>query len=186
MSEQIKNLLNPGEEILWSGKPEEFTVLDKTHKSAFLRKAIIGGVITLLLCVGYYIAVVGNGEPKWIIFAILVSMYVLIVFGEFSDGSKLRKITYYLTDARLLIENDSVTDIPLDKVKQYRFDTDPDGHEYLIIGECVMKGKIRKMRSFAVTPVLTDSETGVCRRAVLYAVPNTGTLKKQLTARFGK
>ena len=35
-TEEIKKKLEPGEEILWTGKPEEFEFLDVQYKRPFL------------------------------------------------------------------------------------------------------------------------------------------------------
>ena len=57
MDEMLKAGLLPDEKILWRGKAEPFTTLDKTHKKRFIICAGIGLLITALVAVAYFAAV---------------------------------------------------------------------------------------------------------------------------------
>ena len=61
MDEMLKAGLLPDEKILWRGKAEPFTTLDKTHKKRFIICAGIGLLITALVAVAYFAAVARGG-----------------------------------------------------------------------------------------------------------------------------
>ena len=63
MEELLKESLREDEKLLWSGRPEAFETLDKTHKSPFIRSGIITAVVTIALCVAYVILAKANDVP---------------------------------------------------------------------------------------------------------------------------
>ena len=76
MDEMLKTGLLPDEKILWRGKAEPFTTLDKTHKKRFTLFACVCLVITILVAVAYFAAVARGGlqaQPYVILIVLLLS-----------------------------------------------------------------------------------------------------------------
>ena len=47
MDDILQTILHKNEKILWEGKAESFTTLDRTHRSAYLKKLYITLAATL-------------------------------------------------------------------------------------------------------------------------------------------
>lgn len=178
MDEELKKQLEEGESVLWNGAPEKFETMDKTYKPVIVRKGIICAAIAVVITAAYLLAVKGTGNFKLGVEAIVLAACVLAAVSGFSDARKIRKQEYCITDKRLLWKSENVHSIPFSAIKDYRFEKDDDGHTTLLIGEETIKAKKSKWRVSAASPLIINEDSGICERAVFYAIPNAAQFKK--------
>ena len=186
MDEELKHHLDEGEKVLWNGAPEKFETMDKTYKPAIVRKAIICAVIAAALTAAYLLAVKGTGNFKIGVEAIVIAACILAAVSNFTDARKIRKQEYCITDSRLLWKSENVHSIPFNAIKDYSFGKDDDGHTSLLIGEETIKAKKSKWRVLAASPAIVSEDSGICERAVFYAIPNAEQFRKIFEQKLSK
>ena len=182
MEELLKESLREDEKLLWSGRPEAFETLDKTHKSPFIRRGIITAVVTVALCVAYVILVRAKEAPvKPAVLVIVAACGIFIILRGLLDASKIRKRTSYaITDKRLLILTDSAKSVEYSAISAAKLDRDEDGHTSLLCGEDAIKARPWKRRAAVLSGAITNENTGMCERFVLYALPDADKIKEIL------
>lgn len=182
MEELLKESLREDEKLLWSGRPEAFETLDKTHKSPFIRRGIITAVVTVALCVAYVILVRAKEAPvKPAVLIIVVACGVFIIVRGLLDASKIRKRTSYaITDKRLIILTDSAKSVEYSAISAAKLDRDEDGHTSLLCGEDAIKARPWKRRAAVLSGAITNENTGMCERFVMYALPDAEKIKEIL------
>ena len=181
MDEMLKTGLLPDEKILWRGKAEPFTTLDKTHKKRFIICAGIGLLITVLVAVAYF-AAVARGGLKAKPFVLLLCG--IPAFNMLGDASKLKKMEYVVTDQRLIILRDSLRPMPFKAIQEAGFRTDDDGHVSLLCGKDALKAKADKWREICVVGQSAADGSDVCTRFVFYAPADLKGLKAALKDRL--
>ena len=187
MEEDIKEVLEEGEKILWNGGPEAFTVLDKTNKKPFMIKLVLTALVCIALIVAYVTSInSGGGDFKPLLIVIIVAIGILVVSSTYIDARNVRKQKYYLTDKNIIKISDSAQKVPLDKIGNYRFRADADGHTSLLIGENTVNSKMKKWRTLAVKPVSFDDKGGKCDLAVFYAIPSVNQFQRLLDEKLGR
>ena len=176
MEEILNSSLNSGEEILWRSHPEDFEILDQTHRSAFLRKAVIGAAIAL-----GFIAILlftGNLVPKsWILIVIATLLCAIPAINVYNDGSKLRKSEYIATSERLIVLRDAVRSAEYSKILSGGFLKDSDGHTSLLIGREALKAKPTKWREIAVVGMGSQENAEEVARFCFYALQDIEPIK---------
>ena len=182
MEELLKESLREEEKLLWSGRPEPFEPLDKTHKSPFIRSGIITALVTIAICVAYVILTGINNAPlKPAVLVIVAACGIFIILRGLLDASKIRKRALYaITDKRLLILTDSAKSVEYSAISAAKLDRDEDGHTSLLCGEDAIKAKPWKRRAATLSGAITDDNTGMCERFVMYALPDADKVKETL------
>lgn len=182
MEELLKESLREDEKLLWSGRPEAFETLDKTHKSPFIRSGSITAVVTIVLCVAYVILAKSKGAPlKPSVLVVMAACGVFIILHGLFDASKIRKrAAYVITDKRLLILTDSARAVEYSSINVAKLDRDEDGHTSLLCGKDAIKMKPWKRRGAVLSGAITDDDTGMCQRFVMYALPDADKIKEIL------
>lgn len=182
MEELLKESLREDEKLLWSGRPEAFETLDKTHKSPFIRRGIITAVVTVALCVAYVILVRAKEAPvKPAVLVIVAACGIFIILRGLLDASKIRKrACYAITDKRLIILTDSAKSVEYSAINVAKLDRDEDGHTSLLCGRDAIKMKPWKRRVAVLSGAITDADTGQCDRFVMYALPDADKVKEIL------
>lgn len=178
LNEMLKAALEKDEQILWQGKAEPFETLDNTHRKSFTIKATVGGLIALFVSVLYVLASKGIGIKPFV-FVLVFLLCGIPASNVLGDASKLRKITYYATDRRLIILRDSVRDMRYSSIHEACFKTDSDGHVSLLCGEEAIKMKPEKWRETAIVGQ-GATEGPECIRFVFYAPTDPEALKAVL------
>lgn len=182
MEELLKESLSEEETLLWSGRPEPFETLDKTHKKPFIRSAIITALITLAICAAYVILIIiENTQLKPGVLVVVAACGVFLILRSLLDASKIRKqVQYAITDKRLIVLADSAKSVEYSAVSAAKLDKDGDGHVSLLCGEDAIKAKPWKRRALVLTGAVTNDTTGVCESFVMYALPETDKVKEIL------
>ena len=172
MEELLKESLREEETLLWSGRPEAFETLDKTHKIPFIRKGIIAALVTIAICAAYVIfAQIKNVPLKPAVPVIVAACGIFVILRGLIDASKLRKrVLYAITDKR--VEYSAISAAKLDR--------DEDGHVSLLCGEDAIKAKPWKRRVMALAGTVTNDTTGMCESFAFYAIPDADKVKEIL------
>ena len=94
------------------------------------------------------------------------------LFGEFMDANKLRnKSLYALTDQRMIaVMGMSVEAVDYERLSDYEFVTDEDGHTSLLCGERAREVKPYGRRSATVCGAQNNAETGECHGFAMYGI----------------
>lgn len=180
MNERIKDYIGHGEEILWSGRSENFEAMDKTHKNYYLRRGIIIAVIALALIALYIPTAISTGAGiKVGVILVLLAVGIYAVISPVLDVKKLRKTEYVLTNEKLIIVSPSdVRSVALSSIPTAKLAKDEDGHTSLLCGPDADKLAACKRRVATLTGALLDQDSSMCDRFVLYAVNDVAGLKK--------
>lgn len=179
MQEEIRAALEEGEELLWSGRPEEFVTKDRTYGRAIIRNVIIKAVISAAVITGYIALALSRGvEVKTILVILLVLGAAALVYGDFRTANILRKkVCYAVTDRRLILLASELKGISYDRIKTARFAKDEDGHVTLLCGKDAVASSPVKWRGYASSTIRTDAETGECEFLAFYALPEAEKVK---------
>lgn len=182
MEELLKESLREEETLLWSGRPEAFETLDKTHKVPFIRKGIIAALVTIAICAAYVIfAQIKNVPLKPAVLVIVAACGIFVILRGLIDASKLRKrVLYAITDKRLIIQTDSEKSVEYSAISAAKLDRDEDGHVSLLCGEDAIKAKPWKRRVMALAGTVTNDTTGMCESFAFYAIPDADKVKEIL------
>ena len=181
MEKSLKDELRIGENVLWSAQPETFETLDVTHKKAFITKTVLVCGIAVLLSIIYVVFALNKGIPvKYALVALLIAGAVIASLNSLSDGKKLRKCTYVITDQRLLTVGYQVRSVEYSSIKEAVFKADDDGHMSLLCGKKAIASKPQLWRMFALSSAHMEEATGLCELFVFYAVPDAERVKKIL------
>lgn len=173
MEEKLKAKLKDDETLLWTAKPEAFETLDSTHKKHFVMKGILLSVIFLALIAIYIRAALSTHSTIQIpVILIGLAAYAYGLFGEFMDANKLRnKSLYALTDQRMIaVMGMSVEAVDYERLSDYEFVTDEDGHTSLLCGERAREVKPYSRRSATVCGAQNNAETGECHGFAMYGI----------------
>ena len=185
MDEILKAGLLPDEKILWRGKAEPFTTLDKTHKKRFTIVACIGLLITVLVAIAYFAAVARGGVfAKPYVLLIVLLLCGIPAFNMLGDASKLRKMEYVVTDQRLIVLRDSLRPMAYSAIREAGFGTDADGHVSLLCGKEALKAKPNKWREICVVGQNASEGNDECKRFVFYAPDDLNGLKTALKGKL--
>ena len=178
MEDLLKNALDENETLLWSGRPENFEVFDKTNKKCFVKKAVIAAIVSVLLIGAYALMSVPNGNFKFIIVVIILVFAGYSPLNVLMDANKLKKkIGYAITDKRLLTVLDSAKGIPYSAIDCAALRTDEDGHVTLLCGPDALNSKPGDWRAFTVIGAYMDDSGEKCDRYAMYALPDAERVK---------
>ena len=180
--DKIKEELLQGEELLWSGVSESFETLDKTNKSACIRKAIIIFSVVAALCIFYIVYAGSKGidlKPGLII--IVMALALVASFNFYAQANKLRRGVYAITDQRIISIIDTPKSVELSRIKYIQMKTDEDGHVSILCGKQVIESKSHQWRALALLDPSIEAETGICERFVIYAISDAETVKRVLS-----
>lgn len=181
MDEILKSALKDDEKLLWTGKPESFETLDKTHRPGFKKKIIISAVIAVVLSVIYALIVAKSNNFKISIVLVIIVFAAYVPLTVLLDANKLKKkISYAITDKRLITVLDSAKGLDYSAVKTAAFKTDADGHTTLLCGPDALAQSPDKWRAQAVIGACMDESAVVCERYAMYALPDADKVRKIL------
>lgn len=179
MDEKLKEALRENEKLLWTGKTEACELMDKTNKPSFIKKCIIALSVAVALTVGYLLV----AEAQHVKVALIVVFFLaagIAPFNTVSDGMKVRKLSYAVTDQRLMQIGESIKSVEYSAVPACTFKTDDDGHTTLLVGTDAMKEPSHKWRALSVIGTRMDENGTLCESFAMYNIPDADKLKKIL------
>ena len=188
MEQKLQEILEEGEQLLWSGVPEQFEMMNATYKTFLVRKILLIAVGIVGLSGWYISAAIANGvkiQPVAIIVCALPFLYS--IYSDFADVKKLQnKILYGMTDRRMITVGNGVSSVPYEKVDCWKLDADADGMVSLVCGMDAVKGKAHTRRSAAVCGARTNIDTDLCESYVMYGITKDAkAVEKIISARVG-
>jgi len=165
--------LEQGETILWNGKPEEFTVLDATHKKYFIIKLVLSIIIFTVMITGHVLLSLKYGFalqlPIIIMLAVLAAILTFLSTSLFIKAKKVKKtVSYIITNKRLIVKQAAEKSVLLSAIKEVRFYTDEAGHTSLLCGNKGIKIKGNKIRTSTLANVNGHHD---CESFAMYALP---------------
>ena len=160
----LRGILRDGEQVLWSGRTEAFSLLAYDSKKQILGKWI-GTAAAAVVILALYIRNAGNG--KGVIAAVLAVAALLLVSPFVEQRSVLRQ-NYWITDQRvILISGDqTVYYMELDGIDEFRTVTGKTEYGSLVLGSCVFEDIRRQLRWRACHPKM-DSQSGTTSGAAM-------------------
>ena len=161
-----------GEKLLWHGTTENYEALDAAHKRTIILKLIISCVIGLGLCIGY-VAAAGAGNVKPLIIVIVLLICGSVPIGEMNDARNLHKVSYGLTDRRMIVLLDSPKAVEYSRVT-----------EAVLCGRDAVKSKSSKWRLFTISGPIMDEQGETCERFALYALNDVSGARKVLSEKL--
>ena len=173
METLLQSKLKPEENLLWTGLPEAFETLDKTHKSAYIRKCVIVLAVAAAVILWYINFAASRGHAiSAVVIVLVLAIAAFGVVSDLLDANKLRKKTMYaLTDMRLIaVVGGNVEGVEYGNIDQYDFAEDEDGHVSLLCGEMALEEGNRLRRTATVRGVCNHADTGRCRSFAMYAL----------------
>jgi len=182
MEKILKEELAADEKILWQAKPENFETLDVTHKKNFIVKAALIIGVVALLCVLYLVFAANKGiEVKYGLIVIILALAVFASINGIFDAKKLKKVSYVITDKRLILVDEVCKSAEFNLFKEAEFRVDADGHTSLLCGKRALESKPFHWRMLTVGGPHIEVETGLCDSFVFYAIPEADKVKKILS-----
>jgi len=172
MEEKIKAVLDAGETLLWTGSPEKFTALDRSNKRPLITNILVKAIVSAAIIVFFAISTARTTGVNPLLLIALLAAAALIIASPFFSVNKLRsKVTYALTDRRLISCTPEFHAVPLEGIREAVLRSDEDGHRTLLCGPEAVKLEPAKWRKYAVAVPMTENGAGVCTRMVWYALP---------------
>lgn len=180
-TEEIKKKLEPGEEILWTGKPEEFEFLDVQYKRPFFIKIAICSVLDILLIALYStMALKSGGKINVLILAVINAIFIAIVLSSLVDAKKIRNSFYCITNKRILQMTDTIKETRYENITDYGIKKDAAGMSSILVGKKALRTPAKLWRSLSVAPVLMELGTTEIRSSIIYGIPEEGKIAEIL------
>lgn len=181
MNDKIKEELQQGEKLLWTGKTEAFEILDTTYKKHIIQKAVLIIGIVAVLCIVYVLYASSNAiEIKYALIWIALICALMGAVSSFTEGKKLKQASYAITDRRIISFIGVPKSLEFSHINCVDFKTDSDGHTSVLFGNTAIKAKAHQRRTLALLDPYIDEESGKCSRFVMYAVPDVEGIKNIL------
>lgn len=182
MNELLKEELLENEKVLWEGKAETFSTLDKTHKLPMIKRAALIIGVVAAICIWYVVYSMANSiviKPAIIVTAMFCAF--LGAFSFISQANKIKKMRYYATNQRIICCVEIPKFLEYGKISDVVLKQDADGHTSVLFGKNAIKAKAHQWRSLSLLDPYLDEETGFCTRFAMYAVDDAEQLKKVLS-----
>ncbi len=104
-TEKLNAILEKGETVQWSGTPQPYSLFDESRKKSTyytLCWALDWAIVTIGAYYALVIAPSGSEVQKGVVgFLLIISLF--IVWMPISDKSKVKKLTYAITNHRVII-----------------------------------------------------------------------------------
>lgn len=177
--------LQPGEKILWQGRPEPFRLLDNCQISHLLRDMLVSFVGGLLNVALFWLCSGREPVPP-AVYSIVVLLVLLPPLRLVLDAIRLHHTEYLATDRRLLvIDRSTVRDVAYSRIRQAAFRRDTAGHTSLLCGEKALTGGSWSYRERTVVGLdALDGDDTVCDSFVFFAVAQPEPLRQVLKDRL--
>lgn len=182
MEDYLRENLENGEQLLWTGGAASEKIMDNTYRMPYLLRFLISYGLAVAL-MAY--AVHQTGGIKFSVVLVLIVLGSMIPFTAISDGIKVRSLGYAATDRRLIRINGSMAySADYDEIDTCRFGKDPSGNTSLLCGNKAVKSRPSKWRALALFTGTheRDPENHVTDY-VFYAIDDPEGLKKVLNGK---
>ncbi len=161
-NEKLNKALEEGEVIRWSGITQPYSLFDEGRKTGTIISLCWALGWAIVSIGGYYLATRSNGaeiSTGVILFCIGISL--IIVWMPISDKSKVKKLSYAVTDKKVIIvskENDTPLTMPLADIDDIRIEKGDNGNCHVRVGSPVFKMSQRKLPVLAYRGEYVDED----------------------------
>ncbi len=149
ITEKLHNLLQEGEIIRWSGSPQPYSLFDAGRRGGTILSICLA-VIWAALSVGAYYAltVSKGGDISLGVVGFCLCISLLILWMPFSDKTRVKKLSYAVTDRNVFVvsaENTEPVVMPIKNVDAVRVDKGDNGNCHVRVGSGVFRASARKL-----------------------------------------
>lgn len=182
MEDYLRDNMENGEQLLWSGGSASEKVMDNTYRIPYLLRFLISYGLAAALMI-YAVKVTGGLRIS--VFLVLLVLGSMIPLTAIADGMKVRSLGYAATSKRLIRVNGSILySADYDDIGECRFGKDPSGNTSLLCGDKAVKSKPSKWRGLALFTGTHEKDTeNHVTDYVFYAVDDPEGLKKALNGK---
>ena len=135
MYEKLREILNDGEQVLWSGSPAPFALLDRHAGNG--RKILIKWISVAVLASALIIVYMMNNDPVSPGFlTVVIGISLLLILSPLVDRYNILGTRYWITDQRVILMQRSKTifSMRLDCVDAFRLVQDEAPNDCLVLG----------------------------------------------------
>lgn len=180
----LKEELNPGETLLWSGRPANIKTFEQPHGKMIILRFVISAALLAFAVWYWFFAAAQNFEinlPLTMTF-IMVAISAYLCIKPFSEVSRLKKrCLYAITDRRAMIVYN--TNPSIARCRELSESTDAS-YELLSSGcgnvyvgkKC--KSAPRKARALSLSPIMDDDDLPL----IFHSVENPAAVLAHLAA----
>lgn len=152
-NEKLNSALEKGETIKWTGVAQPYGLFDESRKSSTITSIVCALAWAVLSMGGYYALTRSNGaDIKTGVMIVLLAISFIILWMPISDKSKIKKLTYAITDKRAIIvskENNNPIAMNFADIDAIRTDKGDNGNSSVRVGSAVFKAAPRKLPGLA-------------------------------------
>jgi hypothetical protein len=135
MEKYFEEYMQPGEKLLWCGKPEPFEVFDDEYKKKISSTILFWSVLAIFCEIGYISFVLGAKLKINIIPMMLIAAFcALALFARLREPAQVKDMEYALTDRSIMVKGKNLKICPYSDVKYAWVHTDKVGTKSLICG----------------------------------------------------
>ncbi|MBQ9031240.1 MAG: hypothetical protein IJ106_07285 [Parasporobacterium sp.] len=161
--DQFTPLLEKGESVKWTGKPEPFEVIEGYNRKSLYLRWVLTVILGIAFLVWYILYATSHSDVplSWLIIVGVLAIMAFIILRPFVDARTLRKKRLYaVTDKRLLIYQDYSTFYAanLEDIDEIRIVRKGNGLSDVIFGEPAVKKPYSQIRITAIVPVKGEGE----------------------------
>ncbi len=132
----FQQFLNPAEKIIWSGKPRQGFLFQRSDVF-FVPFSIIWAAVAVWMEYATLVGPLPMQEKVWSIFSLAIAAYILVF--RFLVDALYRSLTFYaLTNQRVLIHTGllktTLTSLPLTGMNEINLDLDKNGRGNIVFG----------------------------------------------------
>ena len=106
MENKIDSILEPGEVVKWSGRPQDIKLMEAPYGTSFIIRAVVAVILAVL---GVYFTTVGRGETadpsqSMVLLVVCVVVALYLIIDPILVANRVgKKSTYYITDRRVIL-----------------------------------------------------------------------------------
>ncbi len=164
INEKLNSILEDGEHILWSGVPQPYSLFDPSRKSGTMLSLCLAAGWAILSIGGYYALTLSQGGQLSIgVILFLLCFSLMILWMPISDKTRVKKLSYAVTDKKIIVVSTENTDPVVMRIKDIdgvRIDQADNGNCHVRAGKAAFKASPRKLPVIAHRGEYTD-ENGV-------------------------
>ena len=102
-SDKLREILEKGETVRWSGSAQPYGIFDEVHKSSTLMSVALGLAVGIILTGGYlWLCLSREIEVKSVIMIFTLGFTLLIIWGPVSNRQRIARMIYAITDKRVI------------------------------------------------------------------------------------
>ncbi len=164
VSQTLPGLLQPGEQVLWSGAPAPFRTMDEINGKSVRFRLFLKGGITVVLAAAYCLYAIPRDTMMIGVPIVILALGALLIGSQLNVCRKMRvKGRYAITDRRAFafMEDGGLgASLPLEKISLWRATPAGDGCSSIRFGAGPVALSPEKEREAAIGFLLRESGEG--------------------------